>query len=98
MDAMIRAAIERKIAAIIADPLAWAKAAEEKFLATLGSGRRGAKESSEAEHLAYAAKELAHARELLAEAGEPEKSEPVDMGRLMRANARARRAAENLES
>jgi hypothetical protein len=98
MDATQRSAIEATIAAIITDPIEWARADRAKFLKTLGSGGLGAREWSESELRARAAEELARVRELLAEAGEPEESEPVDVDRLMRANARARRAVENLES
>ncbi len=98
MHATARAAIEKKIAAITADPLAWAVAHREEFLETLGSAGWNARKWSEAEYLAEAANELAHSKGLLAEAGEPEPEPAVDMERLMRANARARRAVEHLDS
>ena len=99
MDATVRAAIKAKIAAITADPLAWAQADEEKFIKTLGSGARHAKRDSEPELREAAAEELVRAKALLAEAGD-EGSTPDrhDMARQMRANERAREVIEKLNS
>jgi hypothetical protein len=99
MDTMARTAIEAKIAAITVDPLAWARADEEKFLKTLGSGARYAKRDSEADLRETAARELERAKALLTEDNvEDPAPEPHDMARQMRANERARRAIENLDS
>jgi hypothetical protein len=97
MNAKTYESIQAKVDAIKADPIEWARSAEKRFQATMGSAAMFAVPPSEEQLREYASEHLQRAEALL-EGEEPEAEEPIDMERLQRANARTRRAIEGLES
>lgn len=85
-------AIAAKIAAIKADPLAWARQEEERHFAAMApSERRHARRMNDAELAEHAATELAFSEKILPSEA-PAAAEPVDMQRLAEANRRTHAA------
>ena len=96
MNSRTYAAIQAKITAIKADPIAWAQADRKQFLTTLGSAALHAAVHTNEQLQEHAASELKRAESLLENAS-PEPEDTTDWDRLRRANARAHRAIEHDE-